>query len=58
MHKAFPLPGIEFPLAKEVPTASKEGCHCQKKRDASARKIVLLSSQEETVSQSQMTVSL
>nr|GEW48648.1 ribonuclease H-like domain-containing protein [Tanacetum cinerariifolium] len=24
MHKAFPLPGIEFPLAKEVPTASEE----------------------------------
>nr|GEU49978.1 hypothetical protein [Tanacetum cinerariifolium] len=43
MHKAFPLPGIEFPLAKEVPTASEEGCHCQKKRDATARKIALLS---------------
>nr|GEV87617.1 hypothetical protein [Tanacetum cinerariifolium] len=42
MHKAFPLPGIEFPLAKEVPTASKEGCHCQKKREATARKIALL----------------
>nr|GEW30837.1 retrovirus-related Pol polyprotein from transposon TNT 1-94 [Tanacetum cinerariifolium] len=24
MHKAFPLPGIEFPLAEEVPTASEE----------------------------------
>nr|GEZ82229.1 hypothetical protein [Tanacetum cinerariifolium] len=43
MHKAFPLPGIEFPLAEEVPTASEEGCHCQKKRDATARKIALLS---------------
>nr|GEV32673.1 hypothetical protein [Tanacetum cinerariifolium] len=43
MHKAFPLPGIEFPLAKEVPTDSEEGCHCQKKRDATARKIALLS---------------
>nr|GEZ01619.1 hypothetical protein [Tanacetum cinerariifolium] len=43
MHKAFPLPGIEFPLAVEVPTASEEGCHCQKKRDATARKIALLS---------------
>nr|GEV64288.1 putative ribonuclease H-like domain-containing protein [Tanacetum cinerariifolium] len=38
MHKAFPLPGIEFPLAVEVPTASEEDCHCQKKRDATARK--------------------
>nr|GFB18416.1 hypothetical protein [Tanacetum cinerariifolium] len=32
MHKAFPLPVIEFPLAEEVPTASEESCHCQKKR--------------------------
>nr|GEU35145.1 hypothetical protein [Tanacetum cinerariifolium] len=31
MHKAFPLPDIKFPLAEEVPTASVEGCHCQKK---------------------------
>nr|GFB61638.1 hypothetical protein [Tanacetum cinerariifolium] len=43
MHKAFPLPGIEFLLAEEVPTASEEGCHCQKKIDATARKIALLS---------------
>nr|GEX73797.1 retrovirus-related Pol polyprotein from transposon TNT 1-94 [Tanacetum cinerariifolium] len=43
MHKAFPLPGIEFPLAEEVLTASEEGCHCQKKREANARKIALLS---------------
>nr|GFB22552.1 hypothetical protein [Tanacetum cinerariifolium] len=43
IHKAFLVPGIEFPLAEEVPTASKEGCHCQKKRDATARKIALLS---------------
>nr|GEY91451.1 hypothetical protein [Tanacetum cinerariifolium] len=42
MHKAFPLPGIEFPLAEEVPTTSEEGFHCQKKRDATARKIALL----------------
>nr|GEV96968.1 hypothetical protein [Tanacetum cinerariifolium] len=35
--------GIEFPLAEEVPTASEEGCHCQKKREATARKITLLS---------------
>nr|GEU57706.1 hypothetical protein [Tanacetum cinerariifolium] len=43
MHKEFPLPGIEFPLTEEVPTASEEGCHCQKKREATARKIALLS---------------
>nr|GFA63613.1 hypothetical protein [Tanacetum cinerariifolium] len=43
MHKAFPLSGIEFPLAEEVPTASEEGCHCQKKREATAKKIALLS---------------
>nr|GEU68165.1 hypothetical protein [Tanacetum cinerariifolium] len=43
MHKAFPLPGTEFPLVEEVPTASEKGCHCQKKRDATARKIALLS---------------
>nr|GEY00200.1 hypothetical protein [Tanacetum cinerariifolium] len=35
--------GIEFPLAEEVPTASEEGCHCQKKREATAKKIALLS---------------
>nr|GEY45644.1 hypothetical protein [Tanacetum cinerariifolium] len=35
--------GIEFPLAEEVPTASEEGSHCQKKRDVTARKIALLS---------------
>nr|GEY10160.1 hypothetical protein [Tanacetum cinerariifolium] len=34
---------IEFPLAEEVPTASEEGCHCQKKREATAMKIALLS---------------
>nr|GFB55323.1 hypothetical protein [Tanacetum cinerariifolium] len=28
MHKAFPLPVIKFPLVEELPTASKEGCHC------------------------------
>nr|GEY41100.1 hypothetical protein [Tanacetum cinerariifolium] len=35
--------GIEFPLAEEVLTASEEGCHCQKKREATAKKIALLS---------------
>nr|GEV98375.1 reverse transcriptase domain-containing protein [Tanacetum cinerariifolium] len=43
MHNVFSLPGIEFPLAEEVPIASEEGCHCQKKREATARKIALLS---------------
>nr|GEY50584.1 hypothetical protein [Tanacetum cinerariifolium] len=42
MHKAFLLLVIEFPLAEEVPTASKESCHCQKKREATAVKIALL----------------
>nr|GEZ72615.1 hypothetical protein [Tanacetum cinerariifolium] len=44
VEKDYPLKkGIDFPLAKEVPTASEEGCHCQKKREANARKIALLS---------------
>nr|GEU32293.1 retrovirus-related Pol polyprotein from transposon TNT 1-94 [Tanacetum cinerariifolium] len=43
MHKAFPLPVIEFPLAEELPTASEESCHCQKKSEATAVKITLLS---------------
>nr|GEZ13359.1 hypothetical protein [Tanacetum cinerariifolium]GEZ35133.1 hypothetical protein [Tanacetum cinerariifolium] len=34
--------GIEFPLAEEVPTTSEEDFHCQKKRNATARKIALL----------------
>nr|GEV53291.1 hypothetical protein [Tanacetum cinerariifolium] len=38
MHKAFPLPVIEFPLPGEVPTTSEESSHCQKKRDASVEK--------------------
>nr|GEZ76398.1 hypothetical protein [Tanacetum cinerariifolium] len=42
MHKAFLLLGIEFPLAEEVPTASEESCHCQKKSEATAVKIALL----------------
>nr|GEZ75875.1 hypothetical protein [Tanacetum cinerariifolium] len=42
MHKAFSLPVIEFPVAKEVPTASEESCHCQKKKEATAVKIALL----------------
>nr|GFC44794.1 hypothetical protein [Tanacetum cinerariifolium] len=43
MHKSFPLPVIEFPLAEEFPTASEESCHCQKKSEATAVKIALLS---------------
>nr|GEX53809.1 ribonuclease H-like domain-containing protein [Tanacetum cinerariifolium] len=39
MHKAFPLPVMEFLLPGEVPTASEESSHCQKKRDATAVKI-------------------
>nr|GFB29770.1 hypothetical protein [Tanacetum cinerariifolium] len=43
MHKAFLLPVTEFPLPEELPTARKDSCHCQKKREATARKIALLS---------------
>nr|GEZ38041.1 hypothetical protein [Tanacetum cinerariifolium] len=43
MHKAFPLPVIEFPLAEELPIASEESCHCQKKSEATGVKIALLS---------------
>nr|GEZ02050.1 testis-expressed sequence 2 protein [Tanacetum cinerariifolium] len=42
MHKAFPLPVMEFPLPGEVSTASEESSHCQKKRDATAEKIAVL----------------
>nr|GEY06273.1 hypothetical protein [Tanacetum cinerariifolium] len=42
MHKAFSLPVMEFPLPREVPTASEESSHCQKKRDATTHKIALL----------------
>nr|GEW36872.1 putative reverse transcriptase domain-containing protein [Tanacetum cinerariifolium] len=42
MHKAFPLLVMEFPLSEEVPTASEESSHCQKKRDATTEKIALL----------------
>nr|GEW99527.1 hypothetical protein [Tanacetum cinerariifolium] len=42
MHKAFPLSVIEFPLAEEVPTASEESSHYLKKRDATAKRIALL----------------
>nr|GFB40238.1 hypothetical protein [Tanacetum cinerariifolium] len=43
MHKAFPLPVTEFPLSEELSTAREDSCHCQKKREATARKIALLS---------------
>nr|GEY25127.1 hypothetical protein [Tanacetum cinerariifolium] len=42
MNKAFLLTIIEFPLAEEVPTASEESCHCQKKREATTKRIALL----------------
>nr|GFA69578.1 hypothetical protein [Tanacetum cinerariifolium] len=37
MHKAFPLPVTEFPLLEELPTTREDSCHCQKKREATAR---------------------
>nr|GEZ51252.1 hypothetical protein [Tanacetum cinerariifolium]GFA39483.1 hypothetical protein [Tanacetum cinerariifolium] len=40
--RAFPLPVIKFPLAEDVPTASEESSHYQKKRDATAIRIALL----------------
>nr|GEW77360.1 hypothetical protein [Tanacetum cinerariifolium] len=43
MHKAFPLPAIKFLLPEELPTASEDGSHCQKKKDVTARKIAQLS---------------
>nr|GEU72514.1 hypothetical protein [Tanacetum cinerariifolium] len=58
MHKAFPLPGTEFPLAEKVLTASEEGCYCQKKKMPLPGRLHCYQSQEETASQSQMTVSL
>nr|GEW23658.1 hypothetical protein [Tanacetum cinerariifolium] len=45
---AFPLPAIKFPLPEELPTASEDGSHCQKKRDAAARKIDCYQCQKET----------
>nr|GEY63017.1 hypothetical protein [Tanacetum cinerariifolium] len=42
IHKAFPLPVMEFSLPGEVPTASEESSHCQKKREATTEKIALL----------------
>nr|GEW96824.1 hypothetical protein [Tanacetum cinerariifolium] len=42
MHKAFPLPVIEFLQPEEVPTASEESYRCQKKREATTMKIALL----------------
>nr|GEW67946.1 hypothetical protein [Tanacetum cinerariifolium] len=42
MHKAFPLLVIEFPMVEEVPTVSEESSYCQKKRDATAKRIALV----------------
>nr|GEY43283.1 putative ribonuclease H-like domain-containing protein [Tanacetum cinerariifolium] len=42
MHKAFPLSVMEFPLPGEVPTASEESSHYQKKKEATAVKIARL----------------
>nr|GEV70104.1 putative reverse transcriptase domain-containing protein [Tanacetum cinerariifolium] len=49
MHKAFPLPVIEFPLAEELPTASEESSHCQKKSEATDVKIALLSKSDNNI---------
>nr|GFB61630.1 hypothetical protein [Tanacetum cinerariifolium] len=57
MHKAFPLLVIEFPLPEELPTAREERCHCKKKREATARKIALLSMKNRNC-QSKMAVTL
>nr|GFB33837.1 hypothetical protein [Tanacetum cinerariifolium] len=43
MHKVFLLPAIKFPLPEELPTASEDDSYYQKKRDATAKKIALLS---------------
>nr|GEV44139.1 hypothetical protein [Tanacetum cinerariifolium] len=42
IYKIANCPIMEFPLPGEVPTASEESFHCQKKRDATAYKIALL----------------
>nr|GEV98183.1 hypothetical protein [Tanacetum cinerariifolium] len=49
IRKAFPLPVIEFPLAEELPTASEERCHYQKKSKVATVKIVLLSKKKESI---------
>nr|GEX18617.1 hypothetical protein [Tanacetum cinerariifolium] len=48
---------IKFPLPEEFPTASEDGSHCKKKRDATARKIALLSISRRNC-QSKMAVTL
>nr|GEU90575.1 ribonuclease H-like domain-containing protein [Tanacetum cinerariifolium] len=57
MHKAFPLPVTEFPLSEELLTAREDSCHCQNKREATARKIALLSMSRRNC-QSKVTVTL
>nr|GEY27185.1 DNA helicase [Tanacetum cinerariifolium] len=42
IYKIANCPIIEFPLPGEVPTASEESSHCQKKREATTVKIALL----------------
>nr|GEW35925.1 ribonuclease H-like domain-containing protein [Tanacetum cinerariifolium] len=48
MHKAFPLPAIKFPLPKELPTASEDGSHCQKKKMPLSGRLHCYQCQEET----------
>nr|GFB42277.1 hypothetical protein [Tanacetum cinerariifolium] len=55
--KAFPLPAVKFPLPEELSTASEDGSHYQKKRDATSRKITLLSMSRRNC-QSKMAVTL
>nr|GEZ57639.1 ribonuclease H-like domain-containing protein [Tanacetum cinerariifolium] len=57
MHKVFPLPVTEFPLPEELPTAREDSCHCQKKREATARKLTLLSISTKTQFRSVFVVS-
>nr|GEY02983.1 hypothetical protein [Tanacetum cinerariifolium] len=41
-YKIANCPIMVFPLPEEVPTASEESSHCQKKRDVTAEKIAVL----------------
>nr|GEY60434.1 hypothetical protein [Tanacetum cinerariifolium] len=42
IYKIANYPIMEFPLSEKAPTASEESSHCQKKRDATTKKIALL----------------
>nr|GEY18231.1 hypothetical protein [Tanacetum cinerariifolium] len=51
MHKAFPLPALKFSLPEELPTASEDGSHCQKKEMPLPGRLHCYQCQEETISQ-------